>query len=104
MTETVGAIERLPSGRVEAPQRYIDYEGQVIVRTRYATCQRWKTSGWDRRQVPLPYILPRNACRPRPDRGAANDHLATDEFQVYYVEGCETVRWRVETDAPEDGA
>lgn len=89
-------VERYPDGRIPSSRRYIDYEGQVIVRTRYGTMQRWKKSGWDGGRLGrAPYILGQGDCRPS-DSDPMNPELAADEFSVYYVEDNETVRYRVQ--------
>lgn len=92
-------VERYPDGRIPASGRYIDYDGQVIVRTRYGTHQRWVSEGWPRRRFRrgvAPYILGKRDCRPRDgDRGVMNSHLSPDEYDVYYVDDSETVRYRV---------
>lgn len=94
-------LDRYPVGRVEAPERYIEYEGQVIVRTRHETSQRWIKEGWNPgRMGDLPYLLGERYCQPADDgdqeQDAMNDHLATAEVEVYYVEDGETVHYRVE--------
>ena len=95
-TETRERLDRYPAGRILAPQRYIDYDGQVIIRTRYGTLQRWITEGWDTgRRGLLPYILGKRECREQPDKAPMNDHLEAEEFDVYYVADSETVGYRV---------
>lgn len=95
--EAAATLERLLNGRVEASERYVEYDGQVIVRTRGSTLQRWKSSGWDPGpRGDLPYLLSSTYCRGTID-DPMNSHLAIDEVEVYYVEDGETVRYRVET-------
>lgn len=92
----VDVVERYPDGRIPASRRYIDYEGQVIVRTRYGTTQRWIKAGWDGGRLGLaPYILGKSDCRRR-DQDPMNPELAYNEFSVKYVEDGETVHYRVE--------
>lgn len=100
---TPDVLERYPNGRIEAPQRYVEYDGQVIVRTRRATHQRWVSEGWDPGPSgDLPYILGDKDCRPMDDidGGGMNDHLSIREIEVYYVEDDDKVVYEVE---PDDG-
>lgn len=96
-------IRRDPSGNVEAPDGYVDYAGQVIVRTRYATLQRFKKSGWDsRRGHPLPYILGSTYCTgeevEKEDGEPMNPELGPTQFSVKYVETGETEFYEVVDD------
>ena len=85
------------TGMIEAPQRYIDYSGQVIVRERYSTYQRWIKEGWDGGIKRLaPYILGRTYCRRSDVLDPMNDHLDEDELEIYYVEDRDKVVYKVE--------
>ena len=89
-------IERYPDGKIPASRRYLDYDGQLVIRTRYATIQRWTKAGAgvDRRVAPC--LLQSEYCRPDSDALAVkNDHLEANQFDVYYVESGETVRYEV---------
>lgn len=90
-------VGRTEDGHVEAPERYVEYAGQVIVRTRNGTHQRWKKSGWHLRDVDEPYILGREECqdRGRTDPDPMNPELGPTEFSVYYVADEETIRYEV---------
>lgn len=105
-TEATATLERFVNGRIEAPQRYVEHDGQVIVRTRRGTHQRWISEGWNPgRRGDLPYILGDKDCRPSDDEsgGVMNGHLDVDEIEVYYVEDGETVHYRVDnTDMEND--
>lgn len=95
--EPIETVERYPDGKIPASRRYIDYDGQVVIRTRYATIQRWTKPGWDvrRRRAPA-YILTSEYCTgENTDSEPMNDHLDTDEVEVYYVADGETVRFNV---------
>ena len=95
--ETTQALRRLPDGKIDAPQGYVEYGGQVIVKTRYATVQRWKNSGWDsRRGEALPYILGADYCGRTDLVDVRNDHLEENEVEVYYVDGSERVVYEVQ--------
>lgn len=95
--ETIATLSRTLDGKVEAPPRYVMYEGQVIVRTRAATSQRWVKEGWDtRRRGVYPYILGSSACTENPaDEDAMNPELGPNEISVFYVEDGDTVRYEV---------
>jgi len=83
-------LERYPDGTIPAPARYIHYSGQVIIRTCFATIQRWK-------KEQSPDLLTADYCTAR-DRSPKNDSLDINEIQVYYVEDNETVTYRVTGD------
>lgn len=91
------AIKRHPDGRIPASRRYIDYDGQLVIRTRYATIQRWKSSGWDPgRMGDAPHMLEPHYCTGDSDTlNAKNDHLEANQFEVYYVEDGERVYYEV---------
>ncbi|MCG1002882.1 MULTISPECIES: hypothetical protein [Halobacterium] len=93
-TSTTKKVERHPNGKIPATQRYIDYDGQLVIRTRYATIQRFKESGWDNRRKGAPYILHSDYCRESDTLGPKNEHLDANEFTVSYVDG-ETVKFEV---------
>ena len=98
-SDTVERIHRYPDGRIPASRRYIDYDGQLVIRTRYGTIQRWVSEGWTDHRRPLAaYILGKDDCREREDLTPMNSHLAYNEFEVYYVETGETYRHAVEED------
>lgn len=88
--------ERLPNDKIEAPQRYIEYGGQVIVRTRHGTHQRFIKEGWNERGT-YPYILDGGYCEAGRDDGgeARNDFLEPTQFSVYYVEDGDHVLYEV---------
>lgn len=91
-------VERLPDGSIEAPDRYLEYEGQVIVRTPHGTSQRFIDEGWDeKRRGPMPYILGKSCCTGEKSEYLKhrNDHLELNEFSVYYVSDSEHVLYRV---------
>ncbi len=87
-------VERDPDGRIPATQWYIDYSGQLVIRTRYATIQRFKQSGWDNHRKGTPYILHSDYCRESDTLAPKNEDLDADEFTVSYVGG-ETVKFEV---------
>jgi len=91
-------VERNPDGRIPATQRYIDYSGQLVIRTRYATIQRFKESGWDNRRNGAPYILHSDYCQESDTLAPKNEDLDANEFTVSYVGG-ETVKFEVVDDA-----
>lgn len=94
--EENGELERHQNGNIEVPQRYIDYSGQLVIRTRFATVQRWKSEGWDGGSLgTAPYILSSRYCRGSETLKPKNSALDADEISIYYVEDRETVRHRV---------
>lgn len=93
-----GTLPRDSQGRIEAPVGYVPYDRQVIIKTRYATCQRWKKEGWDRRSTTLPYLLGSHYCTGESDvLEARNDHLEPHEVEVYYVEDSRRELYEVES-------
>lgn len=89
-------VDRLPNGTIEAPQRYIDTEGKVIVRERFSTHTRFTKAGWDVRQRgESPYILGDAYCQPSEVLEAMNDELEENQFTVYYVDDGERVLYEV---------
>jgi hypothetical protein len=90
-------IERYPDGRIPASRRYIDYDGQLIIRTRYATVQRFKSAGWDGgRMGHAPYILGRSYCTGESETlEPRNEELEPNQLSLYYVEGSETKLYEV---------
>ena len=98
-------IERYPDGKIPASRRYIKYGGQLVIRTRYGTIQRWKTSGWDRKEGPAlaPYILHSDYCSGESDALAPrNEHLDVNQFEIFYVDDGDKVVYEVsDTDQPE---
>jgi hypothetical protein len=104
MTETAeldGTLERDHEGRIEAPEGYVPYDGQVIIKTRYATVQRFKNGGWDyKRRTTLPYLLASHYATGESDvLEARNDHLEPNEVEVYYVEDSRRETYEVADDA-----
>ena len=100
MSNSALRVDRYPDGKIPAPRRYVDYDGQVIVRTRFSTHQRWKKAGSHvgRRSV-APYILHSSDCSG--DSGVLepyNDELEESQFSVYYVDDGETVLYEVSND------
>lgn len=98
--ESFEPIEPYPDGYIPASRRYIDYSGQIVIRTRYGTIQRWISEGWDGgRLARAPYILSKHVrIREHPEKSVMNDHLQPGQFTVYYVDAKETVGYEVVTD------
>jgi len=89
-------LERLPDGKIEAPERFVEYEGQAVVRTRYLTEQKFTKPGWDhRRRGVYPYILGKSYCNGEEDREPMNPELEGDQLTVYYVEDGDRVLYEV---------
>lgn len=101
MTETVpemvGTLGRLPDGKINAPQRYVDYADQLVVRTRFGTSQRWVKQGWNPgRRGTAPYLLGAHYCRDEDDdREPMNPELDVDEVELYYVDENDRERYEV---------
>ncbi|WP_254810682.1 hypothetical protein [Natronosalvus amylolyticus] len=80
-------IERYPNGNIPAPRAFIDYDGQLVIRTRYGTIQRWTKPGWDGGRLGhAPFILHSDKCRKREDAEPMNPELEYNQFTVKYVE------------------
>jgi hypothetical protein len=92
-------LERYPDGKIPAPRRYIDYSGQLVIRTRYGTIQRWKGDGCETVEGGVaPYILGAHWCGDESDVLAAkNEELEVGQFSVYYVEDGETEYYEVDS-------
>jgi len=96
-TPIAETLRRLPNGRIEAPDGYVGYSGQLVIRTRYGTIQRWKKEGWDSgRMGELPYILAPHYCREESDTLAPKNDLELNEVSVHYVEHDEKRFYRVD--------
>lgn len=98
MSLQIERIQRYPDGKIPASRRYIEYDGQLVIRTRYGTLQRWKDSGWDGgRMSHPPYILGAAYCTGESESlEPKNDKLEENQFSVYYVDDGETVLYEVD--------
>lgn len=91
-------IERYPDGYIPAGDRYVEYEGQVIIRTRHATYQRWTTEGAHVHDLCAPSMLRPGDCRERDterQNGPMNPDLDTNQCTVYYTKTGETYAYEV---------
>lgn len=94
-TDAVIIDGRYPDGRIPAPREYIDYDGQLIIRTRYATLQRWKDAGCESVGERLaPYILTSDYCRNRAEEHVMNE-IPVNQFTVYYVSDDTTKTYKI---------
>lgn len=78
-------------------ERYPDHEGQVIIRTRYATIQRHKKTGFNSRTFRSPHILGPDHCTGE-GLEVMNEHLEDNQFTVYYPGSGETEFYEVRND------